>query len=93
MSRDESRGNGVLPNGYQQQQQQQQQHLKSSQLPTTTISGETGVPGRGSAGPPQYPSGAEVKPEMRGKVEYSKLPWGVWLLEKLNLCCFHPTLL
>ena len=34
-----------------------------------------------------------VKLEMRTKVEYSKLPWGVWAMEKLGLCCFHPTLL
>lgn len=35
---------------------------------------------------------AVVKLEMRTKVEYSQLPWGVWVMEKLGLCCFHPTL-
>ncbi len=33
-----------------------------------------------------------VKLDMRTKVVYSKLPWGIWLLEKLGLCSFHPTL-
>ena len=23
------------------------------------------------------------------RVQYDKLPWGIWVLEKLNLCRFH----
>ena len=29
--------------------------------------------------------------KMRQQVHYSKLPWGIWILEKLGCCCVHPT--
>lgn len=28
---------------------------------------------------------------MERNVLYSKLPWGIWLIEKLNLCYFSPS--
>lgn len=33
----------------------------------------------------------KVEPGMRGKVQYGNLPWGIWLMEKLGLCCFRPS--
>jgi len=45
--------------------------------------------------PPQGIAGSPVPaekdaPGMRRKVQYEKLPWGIYILEKLNICCFHP---
>ena len=44
---------------------------------------EDGISGRGETVP--------VVLKMRQQVHYSKLPWGIWLLEKLGCCCVHPT--